>query len=698
MDPSSSPDSHRPKLAESGSDELDKVLDRLLDLTLTLTVSLGSIVVAASLTRWVQKGWHPQHLVHLGVYLVFLLTYLLRKRVSRSVRVAGLIAPLWMNGAANLIFQGFAGSGSLFLSMACVLAVVLFGFRAALAALVASTAVIVMVAVTDSRASGTEWLAHGSAFVGLVAGGVLLLNVVHRTLRQRTVELEREVVERRRVESQLSEREQKYRLLTDNSRDLVVTLDAKGNFTYASPACLTMFGYSPEEVLGRNFCELLAPATRERAGADFQKNTRQTEPRTGALPLIQYQCQRKDGTTFWGELRASRAGDKGFLGVLRDISDRQAAEARRLELENQLQQAERLKAIGQLAGGIAHDFNNQLTGMMGFAELLKANRGDDPLVREYAEGILAPGRRATDLTKKLLAFARRGQYRREPVDLHTIVREVISLLKRSIDKNITVVEAMTAARSTMIGDPTLLQSAVLNLALNARDAMPKGGTLTFQTEQRGPSEILLRVEDTGHGMDAETLRRAFEPFFTTKEVGRGTGMGLPAVQGTVQQHGGSIDIQSVPERGTTVTLRLPLAETTDSTPAMASAAVVEGKGHVLLVEDENTVRDMMARVLPLLGYKVTACADGPEAICAYQTVAQTIDLVLLDMILPAMSGAEVFRALREQNPRVKILIFSGYSADHEARELLSQGALGIVQKPVTIAELSEHLAKAMAAG
>ncbi len=697
MASAASPDTPSSEL-DSGSNELGKVVDRLLDLMLGLAASLGFIVVVASLTRWVQQGWHSQHLIHLGVYLALLLAYLIRKRVSRTMRAAGLLVPLWANGAANLLFQGLTSSGSLFLGIACVMAVVLFGLRTALAALLASTAVIVTVAMLDTGASISDWLAHGGAFVGLVAGCVLVLNVVHKTLRQRTRDLEREVAERRHVQGQLSEREQKYRVLADNSRDLVVTLDAKGNFTYVSPACLPMFGYSPEEVLGKNFCELLAPAIRESANAEFQSNIQPAGPRTGSLPLIQYECQRKDGTTFWGELRANRAGEKGFLGVLRDISDRQEAEARRIELENQLQQAERLKAIGQLAGGIAHDFNNQLTGMMGFAELLKAKRGDDPLVREYAEGILAPARRAADLTGKLLAFARRGQYRREPVDLHATIREVISLLKRSIDKNIVVVESLKAARSTLLGDPTLLQSAVLNLALNARDAMPKGGTLTFQTELSGEAEILLRVVDTGHGMDDETLRRVFEPFFTTKPVGHGTGMGLPAVQGTVQQQNGSIDIQSAPERGTTVSLRLPLAEGEKSARGGAAGAVVEGKGHVLLVEDERTVRDMMTRVLPLLGYRVTACADGPEAICTYQTAAQTIDLILLDMILPAMGGSEVFRALREHNPRAKILVFSGYSVDSETRALLSQGALGIVQKPVTIAELSEHLAKAMAAG
>jgi PAS domain S-box-containing protein len=693
---SSPPDKVRPKLDGPRPDELGKVVDRLLDLMLTLVASLGLVVVLASLNRWIQKGWHPQPLAHLGVYLVLLLAYLFRKRVSRRVRVAALIVPLWANGAANLAFQGIAGTGMLFLSTASILAVVLFGLRAALATLAASTAVIAAVTIVSPHASVTESLARGSAFVGLVTGCVLVLNAVHKTLRQHMEDLEREVAERQRVEGQLSEREHKYRLLADNSRDLVVTFDMKGEVSYASPACETMFGYTPEEMVGRHFSEMLAAGSRERACADFQKYTGNPAPEKGALPLFEYECRRKDGTTFWGELRASRAGGNVIQGVLRDISDRRAAEARRIELENQLQQAERLKAIGQLAGGIAHDFNNQLAGIMGYAELLKVNRPEDSLVQTYADGVLSPARRAADLTGKLLAFARRGQYRREKVDLHAIVREVISLLQRSIDKSITVVEALTAARSTVVGDPTLLQSAVLNVALNARDAMPNGGTLKLLTEQDGPSGIRLQVMDTGHGMDTETLRRAFEPFFTTKSVGRGTGMGLPAVQGTVQQHDGTIELESAPGQGTTVSIRLPLADTEGVAPSTNPGVVVGGKGHVMLVEDEHTVREMMERALRLLGYKVTICLDGPEAIETYRGCVPAVDLVLLDMILPAMRGIEVFRALRKHNPQAKILIFSGYSADDDAREILSLGALGFIQKPVSLTDLSARLAEAMA--
>lgn len=580
---SDSPSSHSlpPPASGMASDELGSVVDRLLDVMFAAAASLGLFVVIGSLNRWVQKGWHPQHLVHLGVYLALLSGYLVSRRASRHVRVAILIVPLWANGAANIVLQGVGGTGTLFLSTACVLAVVLFGLRAAIVTLVASTVVIVAMGVVCSLdlipwlvearlGSPSEWVAEGTSFVGLVAGFIAILNVVHNALRQRTMALEREIAERKRIEAQ------------------------------------------------------------------------------------------------------------------------------RLELENQLQQAEKLKVIGQLAGGIAHDFNNQLAGIMGYAELLQSERRDDPLVQEYTNAILAPGRRAADLTGKLLAFARRGQYRREPVDLHAVVREVLSLLSRSIDKNITVVERLDAPQSTVLGDPTLLQSAVLNVALNARDAMPGGGTLTFTTECAATSLLVLRITDTGQGMDAETLRHVFEPFFTTKAVGRGTGMGLPAAQGTIQRHGGSVDIESAPGRGTTVVVSLPLAGP-EHIPASPSGRVVivEGKGHILLIDDEATVREMTAQFLRTLGYSVTSVSDAAEALRRYRAESQTIDLVLLDMVLPGTRGVDVFRALRQHNPEAKILILSGYSADDDARALLSQGALGFIQKPAALSDLSERIAKAI---
>jgi len=550
---------------------------------------LGFMVVLGSLNRWRHHGWHVQHGVHLVVYLSLLSGFVLRRRLSRRARAVLLILPLWLNGAANLVLQGLAGTGPLFLSSACALAVVLYGVRAALVALGMSTALFAVVGFATVfefvpglgspeprlRASA-EWIAQGSAFVGLVAGSVLVLSVVHKTLF-RTAEYLRE--------------------------------------------------------------------------------------RTQAL-----ECE---------------------------ILERRREEARRIALEEQLRQADKLQAIGQLAGGIAHDFNNQLAGIMGYAELLERERRDDPVVQSHAKAILAPARRAAELTQKLLLFARRGQYKKELVELHGLVHEVRSILERSIDKTITLELELGAPRSLVLGDPALLQSAVLNVVLNARDAMPLGGTLRIVTTVEEPW-LVLRVVDSGAGMEPETLRHAFEPFFTTKAAGRGTGMGLPAVHGTMLRHGGSVEISSTVGEGTTVTLRFPIASGTE-VPRVSEepGRLAEGRGHILLVDDEPSVREATHRYLSLLGYRVTTCSDGQAAVDTFAAQPNAFELILLDMVLPSLSGAAVFRKIRGQCPNQRILLFSGCSPDAEARALLDEGALGFVQKPVRLADLSLEVGRAL---
>jgi len=651
------------------------------------------------------------------------------------------LVPLWVNGGANLVWHGLAGTGMLFFAVVCIVAVVLSGLRVAVAFFVASLVALVLVAVSvwqefipleddvgERLRTGTEWLAQGAAFLGLVAGCLVTLNAIHTVLRrstdrlqQRTAELEHEIVERKRVDEQLLEREQRYRLLADNSRDVVFTQDMDLNLTYASPAAESLFGYAPEELTHLKLSQLLSDASLEAAMTSFQEYAQRARSEEVVVPLMEYEYLRRDGSTFWGELHGSFTRDQrgdvtGFQGILRDISDRKRAETERAELETQLYQAERLRAIGRLAGGIAHDFNNQLAGITGYAELLRAKKRDDAMVQDYTDKILLPARRAADLTSKLLVFARRGNYRAEPVELHGIVREAISILERSIAKNISIMERLEAGRCLVFGDATLLQSAVLNVALNARDAMPAGGEIEFHTELAErrddstdrdnalPSQssvprgdrILLRVRDTGEGMDEATMRRVFEPFFTTKPVGQGTGMGLAAVHGTVHSHGGTVEVASTPGQGTTLTLALPLLDESFLERGEGNAeGVVGGKGHVLVVDDEPMMRNMAAGLLEHIGYRVTTSGRPRAALDLYAAQYRSIDLVLLDMVLPELSGGEVFRGLRAVNPEAKVLLFSGYSPEGDAQDLLRNGAVGFVQKPFTLAELSERVAEAL---
>jgi len=396
-----------------------------------------------------------------------------------------------------------------------------------------------------------------------------------------------------------------------------------------------------------------------------------------------------------------------FQGTLRDVTDRKRTEAERERLRERLLETERLNALGQLAGGVAHDFNNQLAGIVGFAEMIATSDRPEQM-RADAESIATAARRAADLTGQLLAFARRGRCREEPVDVHRLIGEVVAMLERSIDKNVRVRCELLAESAVVVGDASMIQNALLNIALNSRDAMPVGGELTFATSTQdgfqdngtadGIRRLVLRVTDTGTGMDAETQKHIFEPFFTTKEPGRGTGMGLAAVYGTVQSHGGSIEVESAPGQGTTFTIRMPLIERTHATAQARGDPLVRGHGRLLVIDDEPLVRQMTCSALELLGYSVTSCASADEALALFERCSRDVDLVLLDMVLPGVRGTELFSALRGIDPNARILCMSGYSAQGDAASLVELGAAGFLHKPFRLAELSDKVARIVGAG
>jgi nitrogen-specific signal transduction histidine kinase/CheY-like chemotaxis protein len=394
-------------------------------------------------------------------------------------------------------------------------------------------------------------------------------------------------------------------------------------------------------------------------------------------------------------------------GISDDITEERRRDEERRQIEEQLAQSHKLDAIGQLAGGVAHDFNNQLAGIMGFAELLREEVESDAKLLPYVDYILNGTRRSAELTGKLLAFARKGKYQTMPVNLHKVIGEVVSLLKHSVDKRIRIVQDLKAEPPVVLGDPTQLQNAILNLALNARDAMPQGGTLSLRTRNTTldgdfcrsvtfdvtPGHyICVSVEDTGVGMDEELLKRVFEPFFTTKDEGRGTGMGLASVYGTVTNHRGAVTVRSTPGKGSTFEAFLPAAVEETVAITGGKETTVRGNARILVVDDEETFRDLAVASLKSLGYEVVTCADGVSAVDYYRAASKLIDLVMLDIVMPGMDGRETYNSLREINPDVKAILCSGYSKDGRAQEILDDGAMGFVQKPFRRAELSRLLA------
>ncbi len=418
-------------------------------------------------------------------------------------------------------------------------------------------------------------------------------------------------------------------------------------------------------------------------------------------------------------LRREVDWDLEMLALLRIVGDvfaqtllRKRAEESRSELETQLRQAQKLEAIGTLAGGIAHDFNNLLTGILGYAGILR-RRELDPESRERAAIVIEKAaQRGAELTSQLLGFARKSTAKLEALDLHGVVADVCELMARTMNKNIVVRTNLTAERSTVMGDRGQVQAVVLNLAVNARDSMPNGGTLEFKSrcidlcsdeahlypELQTGRFLELRVRDTGTGIRPELLDRVFEPFFTTKEPGAGTGMGLAMVYGIVREHRGVVRVDSEINVGTEFRLLVPLE--TSAQPVTLDEEPYEpqpGSGCVLVVDDEAIVRTTAGEMLRELGYEVLLASNGLDGVRVFERLGERIDVVLLDLIMPEMGGSECFRELRKLDADIPIVLSSGWGYENLATEFPDQGGLsGLVRKPYQLGEFSMAIARAIA--
>jgi PAS domain S-box-containing protein len=476
---------------------------------------------------------------------------------------------------------------------------------------------------------------------------------------------------------------------------------------YANAAASKMLGFTNAELLEMPIYVLNAETPKTawpavwKALKDVGRRTFETHHRA------------KDGTIIPVEISANYLefdGREYSCSFARDIRGRK-------EIEQRLRQSEKMEAIGALAGGVAHDFNNQLTSIMGYSEILREAVGVDSEAATLVDNVLLSARRAADLTRQLLAFSRKGKYVVERVDVNGLVREVATVISRTTDKKIQIQLSLESRSSAVEGDASQLQNAFLNLALNARDAMPDGGTLRFFTGDDGPdvgtsadpshgfdlsSEhyVEVRVSDTGAGMDEATRSRMFEPFFTTKEQGKGTGLGLAAVYGTVKSHRGALRVESARGKGTSIHVYLPTAiadasEAKQESSALDASPRLAGAKHVLVVDDDPAVRDVAQRLLQSLGCKTTGFADGARCIDYYRNAFRDVDVVLLDMAMPGMSGRETFLQLREINPAIIALLASGYSIDSEAQSMIEEGVRGFVQKPYSRAALIAKLTEAL---
>jgi PAS domain S-box-containing protein len=506
----------------------------------------------------------------------------------------------------------------------------------------------------------------------------------------------RDISDRKAVEESLRASEERYRLLVETATDAIYRIDPRGIFTYANPVAGRVLGVGEGGLVGRSYLDFVRPDHRAEGTALYSRQIATRVPVT----YWEFPALRADGREVWvGQNVQIEERDglvTGLSAVARDITDRR-------RLEEDLRHVQKMEAVGQLAGGVAHDFNNLLTAIRGYSDVLLQSLAADDARRADVLEISNATDRAAVLTRQLLTFSRRQVMQLESLSLNTVVSDLARTLDRMLGPTITVQTTLDQDLAIVRADPGQMEQVLLNLALNARDAMaPAGGTLRIETAtvevaaapdvRHAPGRYaVLRVSDTGSGMTSEVRDRMFEPFFTTKARGRGTGLGLAMVYGIVTQCGGFITVDSSPGKGAVLALHLPAAAAVRVEPALPAVARVrpagKGQGTILVAEDSEGVLTLTERVLREQGYTVLTAHDGVEALDVSRAHPGDIDLLLTDVMMPRMNGGELARAFAAERPGAVVAIMSGYMDEDSLRRTLDNRDTPVLQKPFAASTL-----------
>jgi PAS domain S-box-containing protein len=512
-----------------------------------------------------------------------------------------------------------------------------------------------------------------------------------------------------RMRRRLVEREEFFQLISDNVVDMIAVVDSDGKRVYNSPSYHRILGYALDELEATSSFEQVHPDDRQIV-VDAAAEAR----RTGIGRRIEYRMRHKDGSWVFLESTASpvmnaKGQVENLVIVNRDISERR-------RLEEQLRQSQKMDAIGRLSGGVAHDFNNLLGVIIGYAEILQERISETDSMRAPVDQIIKAGTRASSLTKQLLAFSRQQVMEPKVLLLNAVVADTEKMLRRLIGEDIELLTSLDSALGKIRADQGQIEQVIMNLVVNARDAMPEGGRLVIETSNfeiddkfarryaypvLPGSYILLTVSDNGIGMDTATQQRIFEPFFTTKEKGKGTGLGLSLVYGVVKQSGGYIDVVSTRGKGTTFNIYLPrVGQNAVETKTIGPDHPEELRGTetILLAEDEDTLRALTRHLLELYGYRVLEACDGNQALKLSDQTADEIHLLLTDVVMPGLSGRALADQLKQKRPDVKIAYMSGYTGQRVGeKEILEPGSV-FLQKPFTREGLARKVREALDVG
>lgn len=582
-------------------------------------------------------------------------------------------------GLANVVLAAILGSIFFFLRHRLKTPVTLVG-----AALVASLAILPGALFSGDGQQGIALLRHSVilfvliSFVGIVLAGWLLIKNSTRLAAEVT---------------QCSAAKQ-YRELFESIIDVYYQIDAEGNFTAISPSVERFFGYSVDELLGKQIANFYRYPERREA---FLRLLRIQ----GSVENFDAEIRKKDGSFIWvstnAKLSKNAAGAFcGVVGVTRDISQLKRAEAEKLLLEESLRQSQKMEAVGTLAGGIAHDFNNILGAIIGYTELAAYQLPADSEVHADLESVLAAANRAKELTRHILMFSRKGKPLKELVVVHEVVAEAINLLKKTIPSTVTIIASLDTGTGCIVADQTQILQVVLNLCTNAFHALSKEqGTITVSLSlcavdaavvSRAPTLIVgeyvaIAVQDTGTGIESENLNRIFEPFFTTKEQGQGTGMGLSVAQSIVLGHGGAITVTTSPGVGSTFTVYLPHSNKLSRVQPGALSVSPGGNECILLIDDEEPLVQVTTKILEALGYSVTAATSAVAALEIFRANSDLFHLVLTDQTMPGIAGELLAEQMLMIRPDTAIIIATGHSAILNEEKAMALGVRAILAKP-----------------